>query len=86
MLSDDRDRERNSLQAHREKINQYFTSKADTAASSLHEEETRTDLVGCHGQAAIEILHQLFECRSLRGHGVPAVPHHHVPAHSKNPN
>lgn len=38
-----------------------------------------THLVGRHGQTAIQILHQLFEGGSLRGNGIPAVPHHHVP-------
>lgn len=52
---------------------------ADVSTTSC-DEETRTNLVGRHGQTAIQILHQLLERGSLRGHGVPAVPHHHVPA------
>lgn len=44
------------------------------------QEEEETDLVGGHGQAAVQVLHQLFEGWSLGGNSVPAVPHHHVPA------
>lgn len=44
------------------------------------EVEVETHLVGRHGQAAVQVLHQLLEGGSLGGDGVPAVPHHHVPA------
>lgn len=37
-------------------------------------------LVGGHGHDPVQVLHQLLEGGSLGWDGVPAIPHHHVPA------
>lgn len=37
-------------------------------------------LVGGHGHDPVQVLHQLLEGGSLGRDGVPAIPHHHVPA------
>lgn len=38
----------------------------------------KSHLIWCHGQSAIQVFYKLFEGGSLRGHGMPAVSHHHV--------
>ena len=37
-----------------------------------------THLVRNGQQSSVQLLHQLLECRSLSGNGVPAFTHHHV--------
>lgn len=36
-------------------------------------------LVGGQGHNSVQVFNQLLESRPLRGHRMPAVPHHHVP-------
>lgn len=38
-----------------------------------------THVGGRDGEDAVQVLHQLLERGPLRGHGVPALPHDHVP-------
>lgn len=40
-------------------------------------------LIGCESENSIQVLHQLFERRPLRGHSMPAIPHHHIPGETE---